>query len=353
MLLIENGSKIYAADTLSGPFVLAALLPGRLEALAAAPDGRLYGFDDGLLVTVDLAAERTVPVARSSDRVAQSIDALAIDEQGRAFAAVTGVESGIYRVDLATADFTLIPGTEPLFASALTMLDGVLYAASARELIALDPESGAILSTRDLLVSDAVGALTGSDGRLYAFTLDKVVELDLDTGQGTTIVEDVSELVVNDRVLRFVAGDATPVPGETGMGLSGAEVREVALLYEAGLDRDGNIDKAGLNFWIDQREAGLSMTDMAFFFLESAEFVDKFGPVEALSGEDYIDLLYDNVLDREGDAAGIAFWNEIAARPGVDRAQILLSFAVSVENGEGSQFLTGLTEITPGLWDFV
>jgi len=143
-----------------------------------------------------------------------------------------------------------------------------------------------------------------------------------------------------------------PVPGETGMGLSGAEVREVALLYEAGLDRDGNIDKAGLNFWVDQREAGLSMTDMAFFFLESAEFVDKFGPVEALSGEDYIDLLYDNVLDREGDAAGITFWNEIAARPGVDRAQILLSFAVSVENGEGSQFLTELTEITPGLWDF-
>jgi hypothetical protein len=51
----------------------------------------------------------------------------------------------------------------------------------------------------------------------------------------------------------------------------------VALTYEAGLDRDGDIDLPGLNFWIDEREGELGEREMAFAFLESGEFVEKFG----------------------------------------------------------------------------
>ncbi|MEL6480621.1 MAG: DUF4214 domain-containing protein [Pseudomonadota bacterium] len=127
----------------------------------------------------------------------------------------------------------------------------------------------------------------------------------------------------------------------------------VAVLYEAALDRDGDVDFGGLNFWIDRSEEGLSDRDMAQRFLDSGEFESKFGPVEDISNEAFIDLLYDNVLGREGDEGGLEFWNAAIAREGADRAQLMLNFATSEENLNDIAFLDGLTEVAPGVWDFV
>jgi len=45
---------------------------------------------------------------------------------------------------------------------------------------------------------------------------------------------------------------------------------------------------------------------MASGFTNSAEFVELYG--ENNSNDDYPNLLYNNVLDRNGDAGGHAFW---------------------------------------------
>ncbi|MEM1344144.1 MAG: hypothetical protein AAGI34_06130 [Pseudomonadota bacterium] len=49
--------------------------------------------------------------------------------------------------------------------------------------------------------------------------------------------------------------DYSDIQGFTlqGGGLTIGEATLVALLYDAGLDRNGNVDEPGLNFWIDQR----------------------------------------------------------------------------------------------------
>ncbi len=126
----------------------------------------------------------------------------------------------------------------------------------------------------------------------------------------------------------------------------------VALAYEAGLDRDGDIDPPGLNFWIDRREGGLGERDMAFAFLESDEFTDKFGDYRAVSDEGLVRQLYRNVLERDGEEAGVAFWTAALAAPGFDEADLLISFSLSTENVFGAPFIDDLTEIAPGEWDF-
>lgn len=136
-------------------------------------------------------------------------------------------------------------------------------------------------------------------------------------------------------------------------GLTSVEARTVAYLYEAGLDRNGNIDLPGLNFWIDLREAGFAEKDLAWAFLSSNEFEAAFGAPETLSDRELVEQLYWNVLDRQGEAAGVDFWEGVLGQPGYDRADLLLAFALSPENVAGSPFVEDLAEVAPGEWAFL
>ncbi len=127
----------------------------------------------------------------------------------------------------------------------------------------------------------------------------------------------------------------------------------MAYLYEAGLDRNGNIDLPGLNYWIDLREAGFAEKDLAWAFLSSNEFEAAFGAPETLSDRGLVEQLYWNVLDRQGEAAGVDFWEGVLGQPGYDRADLLLAFALSPENVAGSPFVEDLAEVAPGVWDFL
>ncbi|MEO1723174.1 MAG: DUF4214 domain-containing protein [Pseudomonadota bacterium] len=178
---------------------------------------------------------------------------------------------------------------------------------------------------------------------------DQVTELNGFIGNVT--FDDLGLVADLDSGIRTVieAVSAGSLPG--GVDEDGAAT--VGVLYEAALDRDGEVDFGGLNFWIDRREAGLSFRDMSQQFLESAEFERKFGPADALSDMAFVDLLYDNVLGRRGDDGGLEFWNARVSEPGADRAQVMLNFALSNENLGDTGFLDGLAEIAPGVWDFV
>lgn len=142
-------------------------------------------------------------------------------------------------------------------------------------------------------------------------------------------------------------------PVEIVNELSLADVRTVALLYEAALDRDGAIDIAGLNFWIDQREAGLSTDGLARDFIESPEFEAAFGDPAGLSDVEFVEILYQNVLDRPGEQGGVDFWVGALAQPGFERTDVLVAFANSPENVAGAPIVDDLMETSPGFWEFV
>lgn len=98
-------------------------------------------------------------------------------------------------------------------------------------------------------------------------------------------------------------------------------------LYQAAFARTP--DQSGLEFWIEQRDAGVSTEVLASAFLRSDEAQALYG---GLSNTGFVDALYANVLGRDGDASGVAFWVN-ALNSGVnDRASVLDNFSASSEN---------------------
>jgi hypothetical protein len=106
-------------------------------------------------------------------------------------------------------------------------------------------------------------------------------------------------------------------------GIAGQAYR----LYKAAFDRTP--DLGGLGFWITALDNGASITTAANGFVDSQEFVSKYGA--NTSDADFIRLLYENVLDRQPDEGGYAFWLN-AMQSGLTRAQVLVEFSDSPEN---------------------
>lgn len=107
-------------------------------------------------------------------------------------------------------------------------------------------------------------------------------------------------------------------------------------LYTAAFDRAP--DAAGLGFWLNVAERGVSLPEMARGFIASQEFVDLYGanPDDAA----FVAALYENVLHRPGDAGGVRYWMDALGR-GADRGDVLASFSESKENQEQAVELIG------------
>lgn len=101
-------------------------------------------------------------------------------------------------------------------------------------------------------------------------------------------------------------------------------------------------DEAGLRFWThDWLDMGRTLHDAAAFFITSEEFVRVYG--SELSDDDFVGQLYRNVLHREGEPDGVAFWDAYLEHHSGDRADVLVNFtqlpehvgasAANIENG--------------------
>jgi hypothetical protein len=101
---------------------------------------------------------------------------------------------------------------------------------------------------------------------------------------------------------------------------------QVYRLYQAAFDRVPDI--GGVSHWIKQKDAGISLDDIAGAFISSAEFKAAYGQATDAA---FIGLLYQNVLDRGPDAGGFSYWAGQLAR-GMPRSEMLVGFSESTEN---------------------
>lgn len=99
-------------------------------------------------------------------------------------------------------------------------------------------------------------------------------------------------------------------------------------IYRAAFDRSP--DLGGVGFWISRLDAGITLDQIAGGFVASSEFATLYG--SAPSNAEIVLRLYQNILDREPEAGGYAFWLDVldSGRAGLNT--VLASFSESAEN---------------------
>jgi hypothetical protein len=102
----------------------------------------------------------------------------------------------------------------------------------------------------------------------------------------------------------------------------------VANLYDAAFDRLP--DEGGLATWVNEIHTnGTSMGDIAKYFYSSGEAQAKLAP---LSDADFVNAIYQNALDRDADATGMATWTSELASGHLSRADVILFVSDSPEH---------------------
>ncbi len=119
--------------------------------------------------------------------------------------------------------------------------------------------------------------------------------------------------------------------------LQADEVRSVLRLYQAVFDRMS--DSGGLTFWtnrfrdIQEANPELSYRDALIEtisqWLESDEYIARFG--DNLSDEDFLSLVYLNILGRPADQDGYNFWLAVLKSGAMSREQLIVEFTESDE----------------------
>jgi hypothetical protein len=94
-------------------------------------------------------------------------------------------------------------------------------------------------------------------------------------------------------------------------------------------------DAVGLFFWGNQMADGMSLTEIAGYFFDQPETRNLYGDVADLSG--FVRSVYENVLGRAPDAAGLAFWRDVLEVGGSlapDRFILALLDGAKAETGD-------------------
>lgn len=112
-------------------------------------------------------------------------------------------------------------------------------------------------------------------------------------------------------------------------------------MYAGLFDRPA--DGAGLAYWVQAMEEGMSLDVVAYYFLASEEFTGQHG--FSLDSAQYLNVLYQDVLGREADDAGYAYWIHKLEGEGAAREAVLAAFTESAEHVQATAEL-----IAGGVW---
>ena len=112
---------------------------------------------------------------------------------------------------------------------------------------------------------------------------------------------------------------------------SGQDGRSIERLYLAYFSRLP--DDAGLSYWKARLASGTSLEAVSAQFATSPEFRSTYG---SISDSEFVELVYNNVLDREPDTAGLNHWRDSLAAEQLSRGGVMLAFSDSAEFKESS-----------------
>jgi SpoIID/LytB domain protein len=119
----------------------------------------------------------------------------------------------------------------------------------------------------------------------------------------------------------------TPLGVPAGTGCPAAGLGGLDRLYSAYFERDP--DLTGFAYWTERLRAGQSLVSISQAFTGSEEFESDYG--EAISNRDFVRLVYRNVMEREGEASGVAYWTDILDRGVRGKGSVMALFSESAE----------------------
>lgn len=87
-------------------------------------------------------------------------------------------------------------------------------------------------------------------------------------------------------------------------------------------------DQSGYDYWIRKMQNGASLASVSDYFAQSSEFKRTYG---ALSNQQFVALVYNNVLGRPGDQAGMDYWLRRLDQKKISRGGLMAQFSESSE----------------------
>jgi len=114
--------------------------------------------------------------------------------------------------------------------------------------------------------------------------------------------------------------------------ISTGDRNKIVELYVATFNRAPDAD--GLAYWVGRFEAGMSLTNIARSFFDQPETQSVYG---ALDASEIVTRVYDNVLNRAPDAAGLAYWTNELTTGKVSRSDLILAVINAAKSATGTQ----------------
>ena len=102
---------------------------------------------------------------------------------------------------------------------------------------------------------------------------------------------------------------------------------QITRLYDTVFDR--RPDPGGFEFWHSAMHDGLPLRAVADLFVTAPEFQTRYGTPD---NRGFVQLLYRNVLDREGEPGGIDFWTDSLNSGLATRTDVVIAFSESLEH---------------------
>ena len=141
---------------------------------------------------------------------------------------------------------------------------------------------------------------TATDVNTQDTTTDTTAVDNTDTVANDTTTDKTADTTATDTTDADTANadDSTETINDT----NDAEA-QIAELYVATFDRAP--DAAGLQYWVEQHKKGMSIEDIAKSFFDQPETKEKYANADL---ETFIESVYEHVLDRKADQAGLEYW---------------------------------------------
>jgi hypothetical protein len=181
--------------------------------------------------------------------------------------------------------------------------------------------------------NDSIDGGAGLDTAVYSGTASNY-SIKLSSSNCTitdkTANRDGTDTLSNIERLKFLVAD--PITGANGVALDISKDQTAGsgyMLYKAAFNRTP--DAGGLGFWMSKMDGGMDYNSVAQNFVNSTEFKTAFGGSNPTVNT-LVTKLYNNVLTRNPDSVGLAFWQEKLTNGGWTTANVLGYFATSDEN---------------------